>query len=141
MAAREPLVLLALKVAQVIGVPVLADVRIMRRLGPGRAGARPYQVPPIIVDVWSRVDVSVGRDEDVARGDELGAEDFEVYYWGVEVGSLSGGLVVSKFRACRDGSWRWVRGEGGRFTAYRSESRSRARVVIQLRIGLSPQEY
>lgn len=95
MPAREPLVLLTLEVAQVVAAPVLADVRVMRRLGPARPGARPDQLPPIVVDVRPRVDIAVGRDEDVARGDELRAEDLEVYYWRVEVGSLSGGREVS----------------------------------------------
>lgn len=90
MSPREPLVLLPLEITQVIRPLILAHVRVMRGLGSARACAGPHQFAIVVVDVGARVDVAVGGEEDVAWGDEFGAQDFKVYYWGVEVWSLLG---------------------------------------------------
>lgn len=89
MATRETLVLLALKVAQVVLALVLTYSRCVGRLGPAGACTGPDEVTGIIVDVWARVDVSVGGEKDVAGGYEVGAEDIKVYYGWVKVRSLS----------------------------------------------------
>ena len=88
MSSRKALVLLSLEIAQMILSLVLAYSWCMRRLRSGRASAGPDQVAIVVVDVRSRIEVSVRREEDVARRHELRAEDGEVYYGSVKVGSL-----------------------------------------------------
>ena len=99
MTTSKPLVLLALKIAQMVTTHVLTHMRIVGGLGPARAGARPDQVSPVVVYVWSRVDIPVGRYEDIAGSDEFGVEDLEVYYGSVEIRSLLDGREVSMCRA------------------------------------------
>jgi len=78
--SREPLVLLSLEVAQMVLSLVLAYSRCMRRLWPGGASAGPDQIAIVVVDVRSRIEVSVWREENVAGRYEFGAKNGEVYY-------------------------------------------------------------
>lgn len=43
----------------------------MRGLGSAVTGARPHEISIVVVDVRTRIDVSVGREEDVSRRDEV----------------------------------------------------------------------
>ena len=96
MSARKPLMLLPLKVTNMIFSIVRAYSRRVGGLGAAGACSRPHQIAIVVVDVGSWVEVAVGREEDVARGDEFGAEDSEVYYRRMEIGSLwRGKLLVS----------------------------------------------
>lgn len=88
MPPRKALMLFPLKITQMVFPFVLTHSRGVRRLGTARACARPHEIAGIVVDVWSGIDVAVGSKEDVARGDEFGAEDLKVDDGRVEVGSL-----------------------------------------------------
>lgn len=116
MTAREPLMLLSLEVAQMVLPFVFADLWRMCCLWPRLGRARPHQLPIVIVDVRARIEVSIGRQEDVSRREKFRSKDGELEDRSVEVGSLrgdgtcvSGSLLQRAFAKAGCGfGWRWL---------------------------------
>lgn len=88
MSASKALMLLSFEIAQVIRSPVCTYSWRVSGLGTAGSCARPHEVAKVVVDVWSGIEISIRREEDISRREELWTEDAEVYYRCVEVGSL-----------------------------------------------------
>lgn len=105
--------LLSLEVAQMVLSLVLTDLWRMSCLGPRLGRARPHQLSIVIVDIRTRIEVSVRRQEDVSRREEFRSEDSELEDRSVKVRSLCvDGTCVSGSLLQREDSlrrfWLWL---------------------------------
>jgi hypothetical protein len=103
MSASEALMLLALKETEMFGPFVVAWSRRMSGFRTAGSRAGPDKITVVVVDVWTRVEVAIRTEEDVARGEEFGFEDLDGDDRSVKVGSLVK-VVLGRFDesvACR----------------------------------------
>lgn len=89
MSARPSMVLVSLEEADVVRALILADMRIVGRRATQCASTRPDELTIVVVNVWSRIRVSVWREEDVTWGKKFRPEDIEVDNGSVEIRSLN----------------------------------------------------
>src|SRR5690242_5762673 len=89
MAARPSVVLMSLEEANMVFTLVFAYMRVMSRGAAHCACTRPDKLSIIIVDVRSRICISVWSKEDVAWGEILRFQDVEIDNGSVKIWSLT----------------------------------------------------
>jgi hypothetical protein len=82
------MVLVSLEEADVVRTLILADMRVVGRRATQCASTGPNELSIVVVNVRSRIRVSVRRKEDVTRGKKIRPEDVEADNGSVEIRSL-----------------------------------------------------